>query len=245
MICALFWYVPFLWIAYSSLHLEQEETCDAFVIHGGTRPIEYARFMVHFARDRGENALLTGIFISKGSVKLLEKRILHVLYPRGRNKILRGGKKMMTRILMIGMVLLLSVAVLPASYAKDKEFYVPSQDEEIYGTWINTEYSGDLSYEQKYVQYSWGYFESYSKVGSKSPVNVNTGTSTLVDKWTDAGGNIWYKEYVRFQGFGACYQIVKISDDGNTQEYMWASVDFPVEADLNPDRATYRIYYRE
>jgi beta-lactamase regulating signal transducer with metallopeptidase domain len=244
-ICVLFWYMPFLWIAYSSLYLAQEETCDAFVIDGGTRPTEYARFMVHFARYSESNAFLTGISISKGRVKLLEKRVLHVLYPKGGNKMLRGGKKMMTRILMISMVLLLSVAVLPASYAKDREFYVPTQDEEIYGTWINTEYSGDLTYEQKYVQYSWGYFESYSKVGSKTPVNVNTGTSTLVDKWTDTGGNIWYKEYVRCQVYGGLYQIVKISDNGDTLEYMWANVDFPFEADLTPESATYRIYYRE
>ena len=63
MICALFWYVPFLWIAYSSLYLEQEESCDAFVIHKGTRPTEYARLMVHFARYRRERALRAGIFI--------------------------------------------------------------------------------------------------------------------------------------------------------------------------------------
>jgi hypothetical protein len=245
MICAIFWYVPFLWIAYSSLYLEQEETCDAFAIHGGTRPTEYARFIVHFARYRRECALLSGIFISRGRVKKLEKRILHVLYPRGGNKISRGGKKMVTRILMIGMVLLLSVAVFPTSYAKDREFFVPSDNEEIYGTWVNTGYSGELTWAQKYIHYTWGYCEYYSEMESKNPLIGWDCTSTLVDKWTDAEGNIWYKEFERYQMGDRWYQLVKISNNGTTLEFTWNKRDFPVAADLTQDSATYRIYYRQ
>jgi hypothetical protein len=247
MICALFWYVPFLWIAYSSLYIEQEETCDAFVIHGGTRPTEYARCMVHFARYRRECALPTGIFISKGRVKMLEKRILHVLYPRGGNTIIRGGKKMVTRILMISMVILLSVAVFPTSYAKDREFFVPSNNEEIFGTWINTRYSGEQTWAQKYVHYTWGYCEYYSKVDNKHPAVGWLGTSSLVDKWTDAEGNIWYKEFVRYQSnsVGTYYKLIKISNNGTNLECMWSKRDFSVEADLNRGNATYRIYYRQ
>ena len=151
----------------------------------------------------------------------------------------------MTRILMIGMVLLLSVAVFPTSYAKDREFFVPSSSEEIFGTWINTEYSGELTWNQKYVHYSWGYCECYSEMESKNPAIGFLITSTLVDKWTDAEGNIWYKEFVRYQMGDTWYQLVKISDNGTTLEYMWTKRDFPVEADLNPDNATFRIYYRQ
>jgi beta-lactamase regulating signal transducer with metallopeptidase domain len=245
MICALFWYVPFLWIAYSSLYLEQEESCDAFVIHKGIQPTEYARFIVHLARYRRDHALLSGIFISKGRVKMLEKRIIHVLYPKGGNQISRGGKKMVTRILMIGMVLLLSVAVFPTSYAKDREFFMPSDNEEIYGTWVNTEYSGELSWPQKYVHYTWGYCEYYNEMESKNPIIGWDFTSTLVDKWTDAQGNIWYKEFQRYNMGDRWHQLVKISNNGTTLEFIWNKRDFPVAADLTPNSATYRIYYRQ
>ncbi|KPJ87527.1 MAG: hypothetical protein AMS17_08305 [Spirochaetes bacterium DG_61] len=36
--------------------------------------------IIHFAQYRREHAFLTGIFISKVRVKMLEKRIIHVLY---------------------------------------------------------------------------------------------------------------------------------------------------------------------
>jgi hypothetical protein len=83
------------------------------------------------------------------------------------------------------------------------------------------------------------------KVENKSPAVGWIGTSTLVDKWTDTEGNIWYKEFVRYQSnsVGTWYQLIKISNNGTNLEYMWSKRDFPVEADLTPDSATYRIYY--
>ena len=154
---------------------------------------------------------------------------------------------MMTRILMIGMVMLLSVSVLPTSYAKDREFFMPSSDEEIYGTWINTGYLGELTLCQKFVYNSWGYCEYYYEMESKNPGFNLVATSTLVDKWTDGGGNIWYKEFIRHRGEAGdtWYQLIKISDKGTTLEFVWNKRDFPVAADLNSGNATYRVYYRQ
>jgi hypothetical protein len=246
MICSFFWFAPFIWIAYSNLCLEQEESCDAFVIHGGARPTDYAKLMVRFARRASDHALSAGIFISKGRVKMLEKRIKNVLYSKGVNRILKGGKKMMTRAFMIGAVLLLSVLVFPTSYAKERDFFKPSNDEEIYGTWVNTEYSGEQTWQQKIVYYIWGYVEIYMLLENKNP--VWPATSTLVDKWTDAEGNIWYRDFLRDQWSGvgvALYQLYKISDKGETLELIWRQREFPAEADMDPSGATYRIYHRQ
>ena len=152
---------------------------------------------------------------------------------------------MMTRILMISMVILLSVSVLPTSYAKDREFFVPSSDEEIYGTWINTGYSGEQTWHQKEIHNPWGYCECYMKMENKNPAIGWIYTSTLVDKWTDAEGNIWYKEFIRAEPGDRLYNLVKISNNGTTYEHIWSYRDCLVEDDMTPDNATYRIYYRQ
>jgi hypothetical protein len=245
MTCSFFWFVPFIWIAYSNVCLAQEETCDAFVIHGGTRPTEYAKLMVHFALRASERILSSGIFISKGRVKMLEKRITNVLYSGSMNKILKGGKKMMTRAFMISAALLLSVLVFPTSYAKDKEFFKPSDDEEIFGTWVNTGYSGEQSWPQKVVYYPWGYVVLFMKMEHKNP--VSPGTSTLVDKRTDAEGNIWYSDFYRDRyGRGvALYQLYKISDNGKILEMIYRQREFPAEAEMDSSGTTYRVFYRQ
>jgi hypothetical protein len=176
---------------------------------------------------------------------MLEKRIKNVLYSEGVNRILKGGKKMMTRAFMIGAVLLLSVLVFPTSYAKDREFFTPSNDEEIFGAWVNTDHSGEQSWPQKIVYYPWGYVVQFFKIEYKNP--AWPATSTLVDKWTDAEGNIWYRDFYRDQYGGglALYQLYKISDNGKTLESIWRQREFPTEADMDPSGATYRIFYRQ
>ena len=152
---------------------------------------------------------------------------------------------MMTRAFMISAVLLLSVLVFPTSYAKDGEFFKPSDDDEIFGTWVNTEYSGDQGWPQKIVYRPWGYVEYFMLVKNKNP--VWPGTSTLVEKWTDEEGNIWYKDYYREQygGASALYQLYKISNNGTVFEMIWRKREFPTEAEMDPNGATYRIFYRQ
>jgi hypothetical protein len=161
------------------------------------------------------------------------------------NKILKGGKKMMTRAFIISAVLLLSVLVFPTSYAKDKEFFKPSNDDEIFGTWVNTGYSGEQTWHQKIVYYPWGHVELYMRIENKNP--VWPGTSNLVDKWTDAEGNIWYRDFFRDQYGGglALYQLYKISDNGKILEMIWRQREFPAEAEMDSSGATYRVFYRQ
>jgi hypothetical protein len=74
------------------------------------------------------------------------------------------------------------------------------------------------------------------------------GTSTIVDKWTDAEGNIRYKEYDRDPDTRRAYLcLYKISADKTALESVWSYTDFPAEDDLNSKNSDfyYRIYYRQ
>jgi hypothetical protein len=147
-------------------------------------------------------------------------------------------------------VLIFIVAVLACvgSFANDKEkygFYVPKPNEEIYGTWVNKDYSGAvLGHHQKFVSHFWGYWGAYNQVTDKAPTWY--GTFILVDKWKDSEGNIWYKEYDQngWSKYGD-FSLDKISKNGTIIESVYNSYMWPKEADLNPDNPNYRIYYRE
>ena len=161
---------------------------------------------------------------------------------------------MKTRTLVSISILVFAVLIFVGSCAtgkksvKENEIYMPVSNEEIFGTWVNTNDPGDPGspLNQKKVITHWGYFEFFSRVDSTSP--SWKGTQFLVDKWTDSEGNIWYKEY-RMESFhyGASrrFCLDKISNNGNTYEFIWSSFDFPTEDQMNPDGPNYCIYYRQ
>jgi hypothetical protein len=71
--------------------------------------------------------------------------------------------------------------------------YAPKADEEIYGTWINKQYSGLSSMRpQKSVVTADGYKRYLMLTDSGAS---QEGTVQIVSKWTDAEGNIWYRTF--------------------------------------------------
>jgi hypothetical protein len=132
-----------------------------------------------------------------------------------------------------------------SSFADDTvyQFRLPKYNEPIYGTWINEEYEVKVYEDQKLVYYNWGYAEEYHRVSDKN--TSNKFTYTLVEKWEDADGNVWYKELDQTQGGKLWYLIDRISKDGTTLESAMGYSDFPKESDLNPSTAGYRIYHRQ
>ena len=122
-------------------------------------------------------------------------------------------------------------------------FYVPNDNEELYGTWVNTTYTGIGEYPQKIDMYDWGYWEVYVKVTDTFPIN---GTFIIVDKWTDLEGTIWYKEYVRMRHYMyATFELDRISKNGTVWEYVFGYNDFPTADNMNSKNPYYRIYYHE
>ena len=157
---------------------------------------------------------------------------------------------MRTKTLVYILVFLVAVLAGVSSFAADKEkygFYVPSSKEEIFGTWVNKEYSGTREvHPQKLVFRFWGYEEEYNNIADNNSSYQDT--FFLVDKWTDSEGNIWYKVYAQNgQMKSGLFGLVKISKGGTVFEsintlypMMW-----PTVADMNQDNPQYRIYYRQ
>jgi beta-lactamase regulating signal transducer with metallopeptidase domain len=237
--CSLFWFIPFMWIAYANLCAEQEQACDAMTVEHGTHPARYARALIRIARFAREQLPAAYIFISNQKESLLRKRILSILE-------IKGGKKMKTKILLCGLIFLIALLAGVGSFAADKEkigFYVPKRNEEIYGTWVNKNYDG-IDYEQIIVYYYWGYGEFVRYVTDKE--TSMKFSFTIVDKWSDSEGNIWYKTYeITNNDYSIIYTLNKISNDATVFEYVDNVGDFPTRADLNKTNYNYRIRYRQ
>jgi hypothetical protein len=145
---------------------------------------------------------------------------------------------------VVSLVLLISAFACLNTFGDDRAnygFYVPRTNEELYGTWVNTTYTG-MSYAQKLVMYDFGAYEWYSK---ETDEFFTTGTYIIVDRWTDPEGNIWYKEYIRGKNeLYAIFELDRISKAGTVWEYVIAYDDFPKPDNMNSKNPYYRIYYR-
>lgn len=134
--------------------------------------------------------------------------------------------------------LILAVALLAFTWnaSAEEKTYVPKDNQEFYGTWVNTEY---YTAAQKVVinpDGTWGW-----AVSANSEPDTKY-TYEIKEKWTDSKGNIWYK--VRLESHrGKDYVLVKLSNSGNTREVIWGRFEYPMKMDSK--NANYRIYYRQ
>jgi len=131
-----------------------------------------------------------------------------------------------------------------AVYAQDVyKFKIPAYDEPFFGTWVNTKYDGTTwKTAQKFVYLNWGYAEGFKKVGDATPFSRST--FILVEKWTDAKGNTWYRELEQSLGYKN-YLLCRISKDGKTLEQISRSAGFPAESDMGSGYPSYWIFYRQ
>jgi hypothetical protein len=239
-LCSLFWFLPFVWVAYDNLCAEQEQACDAAIVESGENPARYARALLHLARAAREQLLATCIFVSKQRRSLLKNRIRNILD-------LKTGKKMKRKALLYTAVFLVALLAGMGTVAAGREkqgYYVPEPKEEIYGTWINSEYAGDRAGRcQKIVLYDWGYGEKWLKIEDEKP--PWRWTYSVTEKWTDSDGNVWYRGYDQFPGWPLEYWLTKISNNDTTMECVFDRTKFPSESDLNPYHITYGTYHRK
>ena len=155
---------------------------------------------------------------------------------------------MKSRVLIIGAsVIVLSVFLL-ADWNPGK--YVPKENEELYGTWVNKgNYGGEFS-PQKEITTAAG-VKKFDKISDSVPLEEYT---KLIDsKWTDVEGNIWYKTYGTVTaGFYKGYNwqgIDRLSKGATVWESCFVSVGqfdsayYPTRIDrFGPN---YRIEYRQ
>ncbi|UCB46660.1 MAG: hypothetical protein JSV25_04360 [Spirochaetota bacterium] len=152
---------------------------------------------------------------------------------------------MKTRTLIIGVVVILAVLIIIGNYAIGEDEYVLTENEEIYGTWVNTNYpkSNVKSwFPQKIIIKPGGIYEYYSSRLDLVPASISTFTFSA--KWIDSEGNVWYRMIWKWKGEGDLrYEIGKINKSGQTWEFINSWDAYPTEID--PNNPEYHIYYRQ
>jgi len=136
---------------------------------------------------------------------------------------------MKTRTLVSILILILAVLIIVGSCATKRKAVSDEDFFEVWsGTWINTDYGGDIC--QKIINYPDGTAEGFGIL--TSTIALFKKKITILDQWLDSKGTIWYR--------GHC------EDSGNTWEYIIASEDYPIE-EWEPDKLEYgyRIMYRQ
>ena len=152
---------------------------------------------------------------------------------------------MKSKTWIVLLILILSVLVAIGSCATKRKVISDEEFLEVWsGTWINTDYGGDT--QAKIINHPDGIRELFTSVTSTTKY-ARKEKSTILEKWQDSDGTIWYRGY--WEGISSAvakgYEMGKISNSGNTWEFLWASEDYPIE-EWEPDRFeyNYRIYYR-
>ena len=128
------------------------------------------------------------------------------------------------------------------SRANDRNTHMAIEDEELYGVWINTEYNNN-TYHAKEIYSSdgivLGFDKEYNSIASWK------GNFIIIDKWSDSGGNIWYKITLSCTGLCIYYQLIKINNISKTLEIAYFSAIYPTEESLSDVYSPTRIYYRQ
>ena len=118
--------------------------------------------------------------------------------------------------------------------------YKATENEELFGTWVNMEYTSAESPPQMAI-FKLGENEYYSSVKDKEP--MFTAEFLISHKWTDAKGNIWYKAKWKAGMMGSGFSLIKISESGKTFESNHSQWEHPKEIDINSEY--YRKYNRK
>jgi beta-lactamase regulating signal transducer with metallopeptidase domain len=242
-VCSLFWFNPIVWIAYRHLHIEQEKSCDEYVVHSGIEAARYVRHVLNVVRFARRRVFLTGIFFLRGKGKMLEKRILHLLKPDALKFFTR--RKFFITTVALCFCLLAPILVFNPMFAEDVKDNISKKDfwTALSGTWVNTDYLGTWEfYEQKLIVYPDGKFEYYPFTTDTVP--TRQAHFTLTEAWVDPEGVMWHKGI--YKGPLQFYVLGKIDKSRNTWEIVADGIDNPTEWDTSKTRyQEYEIRHRQ
>lgn len=121
---------------------------------------------------------------------------------------------------LAALVLAITFLAFTGNVFAEENVYVPKDNEEIYGTWVNKEYDSEQSNVSRHARWdikSDGTWASYAKSDNAKP--TWSGTYSIVKKWTDKG-DVWYKITFKNQTYNNinCYAFTCIKDSGSTME---------------------------
>ena len=154
----------------------------------------------------------------------------------------------MKRVLIVSASILLLGLIQVGGWAQTK--YVPKENEEIYGTWLNEKRTNTDNC-QKLVITADGWKEYYNISDS---VSFFEGRGFFDSKWTDSEGNIWYESFgtitkgtaaaqgIKYQELDKVSNSGKVVESVNTNVAEYDPDSYPTKID--PTDYTYRIYYR-
>ena len=255
MVCSFFWFLPFLWIAFSHLSLEQETACDLSVLRRGIRPTEYARHILDIASITMRNLAYQGSFLAEGRKKTLEKRVIHAL-EFNRAKIKWGGNKMKTTKVVLVCILLVSAIAIVGSCATSKRIITEEDFMTAWsGTWINDELDGTHQSPRILINHPNGTMEFFQRdyhmeQGLKDMRIGNFGYPSITDMWIDRQGKIWYTAVTepKAQGGTVLSYYGYISESGDVLEILERMSNVVIEEwepETNLHYQLHRIYYRQ
>jgi hypothetical protein len=138
------------------------------------------------------------------------------------------------------LILVLAVLIFAGSCATGKKS-VKASEEPLYGTWVNPEYDDDYSHPAIIILTADGKWTEYKK---QADSNLwRQGVYTIIEEWTDSDGNSWYKsKWKNTITGGSGYEILKVSDYGNTLEHVWG---YSEDIELNKEHYSYSFFSRQ
>ena len=127
-----------------------------------------------------------------------------------------------------------------------EDTYVPTPDEEFYGTWTS-----EAGFPPRMIESADGMFNEYYPASNTKP--FRGGTAEIARKWTGSDGGIYY--YVLYTNtFGTekgrkTAWLCRVSESGKVLEMMWHSVGLTLDpakmpTEIDPKDSHYRVYSR-
>lgn len=125
----------------------------------------------------------------------------------------------------------------------EKLVYVPKENEELYGTWVNEEYNS-MIINARWDWKSDGNWASYPNTTGEPNWK---GKYSITEKWTDDSGAVWYKMTWKNEIYGKSgYGLIRIGDSGLTMETAFSFSAYPTKIDSTTSLWGYGgIYYRK
>jgi hypothetical protein len=139
----------------------------------------------------------------------------------------------------IALVLILILFTFAINVFAGEDYYFATDEEELYGTWINLYYGTNPPQKLVYNPNGtgWGATNANSKLPDWKIRYL------ITDRWKDSQGNIMYRiHWIGSLGDGG-YSLCRISKSGKTLEYINSHTDYPKKIDSKS--SYYRKYNRK
>jgi beta-lactamase regulating signal transducer with metallopeptidase domain len=232
-ICALLWFLPVLWLAYSFMQQEGEKSSDRAVLRYGIRRTDYATDLVELVHSAQGLILTAGAVVPLGRKRLVKERVRTVLAFR-RGSLSRPFRTAGVALTILFCCLLPLLAVAGASVPGDRT---------LAGSW------SDPQFPDSFYRYTWtadGRLFMDTRQDSAAPSYV--GRYTIEEKRTDEEGNTWYHVMTQLspapyrEALGCpMYWVIKIDPEGRKLECSQWPYGYPEELTFR----CYQVFHRE